>query len=153
MISDLKERISKTGKKYCFLSLSDDTGIVDAICFSEVIDSLNSNLKVGEIILVKLSYQNVNNFKKFTVSSVTILDDSNKSINDYLISLDTKKLDLKKLEKLLMATNTGKTNFFFKIFHGNHEIKIKSNKQFNANIDLLHSLKNTEGIIDITKLI
>ena len=38
-------------------------------------------------------------------------------------------------------------NFFFKVIHSGHTIKIKSKNKFNVNMDLLISLKNTDGVI------
>ena len=43
----------------CFFSLSDETGILDTICFSEVLDSLN------------LEYENLNNLTSLLINRYT----------------------------------------------------------------------------------
>ena len=50
----------KNGKRYCFLTIADDTLKIDAICFSEVLESLDFDLKKGKIYNFKISQQ----FKK-----------------------------------------------------------------------------------------
>ena len=74
LVSELKERKSKNGKRFCFFSLSDETGILDTICFSEVLDSLNSELKVGSIVFVKLVLQQIRDTKKFVINSINFIN-------------------------------------------------------------------------------
>ena len=67
LISEKKERTSKLGKKFCFLKLTDDSGELDTICFSEVLESLDFELTEGKIVLVKLSLQNLKDSNRFIV--------------------------------------------------------------------------------------
>ena len=70
----------------------------------------------------------------------------------YLISLDKDNLNYQKLKLLLDENNNGNNEFFFKIAHSDHEIKISSKNNFNVNIDFLIALKNTEGVLDIKEI-
>ncbi len=45
IINNINERKSKNGKRFCFLTLSDDSTSLDAICFSEILDNLDFTLK------------------------------------------------------------------------------------------------------------
>ena len=151
LISEINERTSKTGKKYCFLNLSDETGSIDAICFSETLESSQNFLKIGKVIFVKLNFQNFKDSSRPIISSINPLDDSERKLK-YLISLDKDKLNHKQLKFLLNKNNNGNCEFLFKISYSDHIIRIKSNNKFNVNMDLLIALKNTEGVIDIKEI-
>ncbi len=151
LISELNQRTSKTGKKYCFLNLSDETGSIDAICFSEVLESSLNHLKIGKVIFVKLIFQNFKESSRPIITSISPLDDSENKLK-YLISLDKDKIDYQKLKLLLDENNNGNCELFFKITHSNHTIKIKSNNKFTVNMDLLVTLKKTEGVVDIKEI-
>ena len=151
LISELNQRTSKTGKKYCFLNLSDETGSIDTICFSEVLESVQNYLKIGKVIFVKLIFQNFKDTTRPVVTSLTPLDDSERKLK-YLISLDKDNLDYPKLRVLLSEYNKGNCEFFFRVAHSDHLIEIKSNSKFNVNMDLLMTLKNIDGVIDVKEI-
>jgi len=151
LISELNERTSKTGRKYCFLNLSDETGSLDAICFSEVLESSQSYLKIGKVIFVRLIFQNFKDSSRLVVLSVNPINDSDNKLK-YLISLNKDNLNYHKLKLLLDENNNGNSEFFFKVAHSDHEIKISSKDKFNVNMDFLIALKNTEGVIDIKEI-
>jgi DNA polymerase-3 subunit alpha len=151
LISELNERRSKTGKKYCFLNLSDETGSIDAICFSEVLQSSQNYLKIGKVISLRLIFQNFKDSNRLVVSSVNPLNDSDRKLK-YLILLDKDNLNYLKLKSLLDENKNGNSEFFFKVSHSDHEIKIASKNKFDVNIDFLISLKSTEGVLDIKEI-
>ena len=43
-------------------------------------------------------------------------------------------------------------SLYFKIFHTDYEIEVKSNYKYLANLDLLHSIKNLNGVLDIQEI-
>jgi len=133
------------------LNLSDETGSVDVICFSEVLESSINYLKIGKVIFARLIFQNFKDSRRPVITLINPLDDSENKLK-YLISLDKDKLDHKKLKLLLDENNNGNCELFFKIKHDDHTIKIKSNNKFIINMDLLVSLKNTEGVVDIKEI-
>ena len=151
LISELNHRTSKTGKKYCFLNLSDETGSIDTICFSEVLESAQNYLEIGKVIFVRLIFQNFKDSTRPVVISINPLNDSENKLK-YLILLEKDNLDCQKLKVLLNENNNGNCEFFFKIIHSDHTIKIKSNYKFKVNMDLLVALKNTEGVISIKEI-
>ena len=152
LISNLNFRNSRTGKKFCFLTLSDDTGSLDTICFSEFLDSLNFELKVGSIISVKLILQKMKDTRKYIVASATCFDESNLNNFTYSIHIDPFKLDHQNLKKILTNDSNGKSNFLFYTNIKDYEVKIKSKIRFNVSIDFLSSLKKVDGIINIKKI-
>jgi hypothetical protein len=66
--------------------------------------------------------------------------------------LDKNNLNYQKLKSLLDENKNGNSEFFFKVSHSDHEIKITSKNKFNVNMDFLISLKSTEGVLDIKEI-
>ena len=114
-------------------------------------ESSQNYLKIGKVILVRLIFQNFKDSSRLVVSSVNPLNDSDNKLK-YLISLDKDKLNYQKLKLLLDENNNGNSEFFFKIAHSDHEIKIASKNNFNVNMDFLIALKNTEGVLEIKEI-
>jgi len=151
IISEINQRTSKTGKKYCFLNLSDETGSIDTICFSEVLESVQNYLTIGKVVFVRLAFQSFKDSSRPVISSVNPLDDSENKLK-YLVSLDKDNLDHQNLKMLLDENSNGNCEFFFKVAHSDHFIEIKSNNKFNVNMDFLMSLKNTKGVTGIKEI-
>ena len=53
-----------------FFSLADDTAQIDAICFSEVLESLNFDLKKGKVYNFKISTQVKNDNSRFVINNI-----------------------------------------------------------------------------------
>ena len=96
-------------------------------------------------------FQNFKDSSRPVVISIKPLHDSENKLR-YLILLDKDNLNYQKLKVLLKENNNGNCEFFFKIIHSGHTIKIKSNDKFKVNMDLLVALKDTEGVISIKEI-
>ena len=70
VVDEINERVSKNGKRYCFLTIADDTLKIDAICFSEVLESLDFDLKKGKIYNFKISQQFKNENQRFIINNI-----------------------------------------------------------------------------------
>ena len=64
----------KQEKNFCFLKFSDDTGDIDAICFSEVLENLNFDLVEGKIVCASLVLQTMRETKKYVVASLSDIE-------------------------------------------------------------------------------
>ena len=69
-----------------------------------------------------------------------------------MISLNVNDIDYTELKNLLTTNEKGESNLYFKIFHTDYEIEVKSNAKYLANLDLLHSIKNLNGVLDIQEI-
>ena len=151
LISEKKERNSKFGKKFCFLKLTDDTGELDTICFSGVLDDLNFELNEGKIVLVRLSLQNLKDSKRYVVNSIINIEKINDQRKKFEVSINSKLIDHLKFEKFFRQNKKGDCEILFNIHHNDKKIKIKSDHSFEINMDDISSLRKITGIIDVIR--
>ena len=151
LISEKKERNSKFGKKFCFLKLTDDTGELDTICFSEVLESLDFELSEGKIVLVKLSLQNLKDTKRYVVVSLVNIEKINNQRKIIEVLIDSKSIDHLKFERFFRQNKRGDCEILFYIHHNDQRIKIKSEHFFDINLDEISSLRKITGIVDVIR--
>ena len=65
---------------------------------------------------------------------------------------DFEKTGISKFQNILNKSEVGNCNFNFRMNYSQYEIKIKSKTKYLVSMDLLHDLKNTEGILDIQEI-
>ncbi|AIL12813.1 DNA polymerase III subunit alpha [Candidatus Paracaedimonas acanthamoebae] len=69
-----KERISKNGNKYAFITFSDATGVYEVTVFSEVYLSVRESLDIGKTFFMKLTSRIEEENIRLTVTSLEELD-------------------------------------------------------------------------------
>jgi len=151
VVNNFKERVSKIGKKYAFINFSDETNNLDCICFSEVLEKQSAMPKMGEIYLIKLFLQKMKDTERFVVSKMTRVDNQRNNKLSYLVSIDSKKINLEVLTDFFSSFDSGENELIFKFHHLKHEIIIKSSKGYNINIDFINKLESIDGINSIAK--
>ena len=152
LISEKNERNSKTGKKFCFLKLSDDTGEIDTICFSEVLENLNFDLKEGKIVFANLTLQTMKESKKYVVTSLLDIESINSKKRKFEVSINSNTINYEKFKIFFEKSNSGNSELFFKIFHNNYKVEIKSDKLFEFNFDEISNLKKIKGVLEVLQI-
>ena len=152
LISEKKDRNSKTGKKFCFLKLSDDTGEIDTICFSEVLENLNFDLREGKIVFANLTLQTMKESKKYVVTSLLDIESINSKKRKFEVSINSNTINHEKFKIFFEKINSGDSELFFKIFHNNYNVEIKSDKLFKFNFDEISNLKKIKGVLEILQI-
>ena len=149
IINSINERITKTGKKFCFLNISDDSCNFDVICFNEVLDNIDFKLKVGDMYVFKISQQLMRDTLRLVVSDIKKINKIENNKLKYNVYFDSTKLDLVKFEKLIKSNANGRNKIYFFLIHNNKKIKIKSLKNFNVDLNFMDKISSIDGIIDI----
>ena len=147
VINEINERTSKKGKRFCFFSLADDTGQIDAICFSEVLESLNFELKKGKVYNFKISTQVKNENRRFIINNIKDLLNRTNLIENYLIKLDTHQLNIKKVNNFFNDCGEGNSNLSFLVKFNDYEILVRSNKKFDLDYEFLNKASTIKGIL------
>ncbi len=151
IINNINERKSKNGKRFCFLTLSDESTSLDTICFSEILDNLDFTLKNGEVYIFKISKQFMKDSFGLVINGIKMLDkyDNNSS---YGISMASDKLNHKKFKILLQRHLNGKNKIHFTLISKNKKILIESNERYDVNLDFMNELRLINGVLAIEKI-
>lgn len=151
MINNKNERKTKSGKKFCFFSLSDDTNNIDAICFSEVLDNINFQLNNSDIYLFRISKQLMKDTARFVINDIKKIENSGRNMN-YGIQLRPEKLDYIKFKSLLNNHLNGSNKIIFKFILDDKEIEVESYENYKIDLDFMDKIKSVKGIIDFKKI-
>ena len=139
--------MDKNGKKFCFFTLADDSAQIDAICFSEVLESLNFDLKKGKIYNFKISVQFKDNNRRFIVNNIKDLYGRKGPSENYLVKLDAGKLNLDKVSNLFKNCEEGYSDLSFLVEINNYEIVIESKKKFELDFNFLNKASSIKGML------
>ena len=151
LISEKNERKSKTGKKFCFLKFSDDTGDIDTICFSEVLENLNFDLVEGKIVCASLVLQTMRETKKYVVASLSDIEKI-ESKKKFEVLINSNSIDYEQFKNFFKKSNTGDSELFFKILYNQYKVEIKSDRLFQFNFNEISNLKKIEGVLDVSQI-
>ena len=128
MINEINERKSKQGKRFCFINLADDTGKIDAVCFSDVLEILDFDLKKGQVYKFKISSQFKDENQRFIINNIKDIYGRKHNNDDYLIKLDLEKLNTKKIETVFKECDIGKNKLSFILRYDDYEVLVESKK-------------------------
>ena len=127
--------------------MADDTGQIDAICFSEVLESLNFELKKGKVYNFRISIQVKNENRRFIINNIKDLLNRTNSIENYLIKLDTHQLNIKKVNNFFYNCGEGNSNLSFLVKFNDYEILVRSNKKFDLDYEFLNKASTIKGML------
>ena len=147
VINEINERISKNGKRFCFFSLADNTAQIDAICFSEVLESLNFDLKKGKVYNFKISTQVKDDNSRFIINNIKDLHNRINLVQNYLVKLDAKDLNIKRVNNFFKNCEEGNSKLSFIIRFNDYEIFVESKKKFDLDYEFLNKASNIKGIL------
>ena len=152
VVNEFVQRISKFGKKYAFLNLSDDSGEVEVVCFSDVLTKIEELPQSGDICKVKLELIKNQDQDRLILAHLDLLDIKKNLKNlDIQVDLDSSVLDFKNFKNILKNSIGGENQIVFCLQKDNFDIKIESDENFKINLNFLNKLKETRGIKNIIK--
>ena len=152
IINSINERMTKMGKKFCFFNISDDSCNLDVICFSEVLQNLDFELKIGDMYFFKIAQQLMRDTLRLVVIDIKKTNKIENNSFKYNVFFDSSKLDLIKFENLLKNSVNGKNKISFFLIHNNKKIKIRSLENFNVDLNFMDKINSINGIIDVQQI-
>ena len=133
------------------MTLSDETSVIDAICFSEVLDNLNFDLKNGKIYIFKISKQFMKESHGLLIVDIKEINKFN-DFSTYGISLCADELNHQKFKMLLNRSLSGKNKLEFTLVSSDKNILIKSNQKYDVNLEFVNELRKIRGVLDFKKI-
>jgi len=80
------------------------------------------------------------------------IESINSKKRKFEVSINSNTINHEKLKFFFEKSNSGNSELFFKIFHNNHKVEIKSDKLFEFNFDEISNLKKIKGVLEILQI-
>lgn len=152
----LKKQIKvsqKSGNKFAFLQLSDSTGIFEVVVFSETLARAKDFLEEGESLLLKVTVEQQEDQKRFTVQDIQPLDKAlSGKIREVRIALETPEA-VESLKNSLNNEGPGPARVVIEVPLNNDELaRIQLPGFYSFSPQARSALMKTAGIRDIWEL-
>ena len=152
LVEEFKEKVSKNGKRFAFATFSDNTGFLDSICFSEVLDCFKEIPKAGDIFVVSFSIQIFKENKRLVIQKMKKIDFENNNSEKFTVSIDLQNINHKELRNLLNLSDDGYSRLSFKTSHQNYQIEIEYKKKIKTDLDFFNKLAKIAGVSNINSI-
>lgn len=102
-----QEKMSKAGRKFAFMSLSDSTGVYEATVFSDTLNKSRQYMEAGSAILISVDIEMQEDAIRVTVQDAKPLDDALiRKVREVVLDLDDPR-GLPQLQKILSTEGRG----------------------------------------------
>ena len=148
-VLDIKERTSKDGNKYAFITISDKNNQYDITIFGDTFRNYYSLINEGSVLIFNIDIQTNNqNSKRFIVKEVQLLDKVlSKKIFNHFIYLDNLS-QIHLIKEHIKETNVNTNKIFVSLKKNNSKICISFNKNLTiANEERFNNLLKTNNIL------
>ena len=80
------------------------------------------------------------------------IESINSKKRKFEVSINSNTLNYEQLKIFFDKSNSGNSELFFKIFHNNYEVEIKSERSFEFNFDEISNLKKIKGVLEVLQI-
>lgn len=141
VITDINRKISKSGKRFAYVSLSDKHSDFETTVFSEALNAYEDILYVGNIVSIKAILRvedgsfslNANSFQSIN----SILTQGKKDLELYVRN----EGDITEIKSVLDALDAGTTKVTLKIVVDKHLVYVTLQPRYKISVDALKKLK------------
>ena len=144
-----KERISKNGKKFAILELSDIFGSFDVLVFSEVWSEIRSSLEVNTPVLCEIDVSKNDDQQRLTAYHIGLLNQKKSEHIEKVKIYFSKEEAVLKISDLFEKQGHGKSSVFLIPWHESLDIQIKLSEQYACNLETIKTLKTLSGIEEV----
>ncbi len=132
IVSIIKERVSKAGKKFAFLSLTDLHGSFEVTLFSEIISKARDYLVPGTPLLLHVSVRLDEGGVRLIAQDVGLLESVFKNKKHTVTAVIKNENQLEKVSSFLKTVSTG--NVFVRLIlelNEGHQVSVKLDSSYN----------------------
>ena len=105
------------------------------------------DLKKGKVYNFKISTQVKNDNSRFVINNIKDLQNRTNLVQNYLVKVESKELNLKRVNSLFRNCVEGNSKLSFIIKFGDYEIFVESKKKFDLDYEFLNEASNIKGIL------
>ena len=153
-ITSVRERMSKKGSKYAFVSASDTSGSFEFTVFSEPLSHYRDILKSDRPLLITINAEKEegSDEPRMILQHAEILDDVvSQTAGGIMIVVDRKEA-LEPLKKLIDNLRPGRSRILFMIPADKWEVEIVCEKTYALTADVLSALPKIQGVTEVREL-
>ena len=147
----VSERTSKKGNRYAFLSFSDNSGVYEAICFSETLSEKRSILEPGNSFYIHSQYDSEEN--RFSINTLQHIDEAAKTAVPGLAVVVESEKPLKALRDILVGGRQGGCQVLVvsRLKEG-FEVDLELRGSYELTPDIITSVQSIPGILETREI-
>lgn len=153
-VNSFQKRLSKSGSKYAFLSLSDAAGNFEGILFSEGLIKYEDTINTGLPLMVNVSIdkQSDDANPRIMINTVETLDKAIADIANGLEICLNNTAAVKGLKEILSKDRNGRNKIYIRPENDEWDIRIELSGGFALAGDILSRIRNLPGVASIKEI-
>lgn len=144
-----QERTSKSGNKFAFCGMSDQTGQFEAVVFSETLSESRELLEPGTPVMVRLEGELDGENMRTRILSVEALDRAAARVQHGLRVRLGSMIELEALKDRLPGQGKGEIIFVLSLDEMEREVEMTMPGQFNVGPREASKLRNLQGVLEV----
>lgn len=153
-VTGVKERMSKKGSKYAFVSASDVSGSFEFTVFSEGLTHYRDVLKSQKPLLITVNAEREDggDDPRMILQHADILDDVISQTADGIIIVINKEDALLPLKDIFSTASPGRSRVLFVVLADKWEVEILSEKTYTLTADILSAVPKIQGVLEVKEI-
>ena len=154
IVNNIKERTSKAGNRYAFITASDSSGSYEMVCFSDVLSTSRDKLNSGRALIFSVNVDKESeDMVSMTLQSVTFLEEViSKSLPGIEIKVNSLE-SIKRLQEVLLSVEVrGQTKITLFACLSDWEVPIELKDSYQLTSDILMKIRNIPGVLEIIEV-
>ncbi len=150
IVNDLKERTSKAGNRYAFITASDSSGSYEMVCFADLLATSREKLKSGRPLLFSVNVEKeAEDMLRMNLQTVSFLDEmASKTVPGIKISF-TDANCIEQLKDVLAEADPGHTQITLFALLQNWEVPIELKERYTLTTECLGKIRKIAGIREV----
>jgi DNA polymerase-3 subunit alpha len=147
----LSERTSKKGNRYAFLSFTDNSGVFEAICFSEILTEKRDILELGNSFHINAQYNSEQG--RFSINSLQLINEAaNRILPGLTVVVDSEK-PLKALRDILADGSQGNCQVLVvSRLNEGLEVELELRESYKLTPEMINAVRAIPGIIETREI-
>jgi DNA polymerase-3 subunit alpha len=147
----LSERTSKKGNRYAFLSFTDNSGVFEAICFSDILTAKREILELGNSFHINAQYDSEQG--RFSINSLQLINEAaNRTLPGLAVVIESEK-PLKALRDILSDGSQGSCQVLVvSRLNEGLEVELELRESYKLTTEMINALRAIPGIIETREI-
>ncbi|MBL0941252.1 MAG: DNA polymerase III subunit alpha [Alphaproteobacteria bacterium] len=149
VVVSVKERSSKTGQKYAFITLSDAVGVFEVTCFSEILSRSRSLLVPGQAVYLTATGRMDSENLRLTLTTIEPLEQKLGDIPSALEIVLTDQHGIAQIAQKLAELGKGAMQITLRILLSDKEVLINLPQRYGMSQEVVAQILNLKGVQNV----